>query len=759
MAKNFNFNKLMSKASKLAIQSKVQKNNEKFGGNKNNQNLDQENNFGVSEFQMPHEGGFHNPYTFIPFPKKGPARKAPSLLTVDENADSGKRYTGVLNLKVKTISPLLSMDCENREVEGLHFKYKALTIGNDVVVPATSIRGSLRSLMTILSGGTLGYMNPNMWLCQNRDLSMNLSGKNGAKKTKLAEVCSAGDVVRGGSICHGVTRMVSIGDLNELVGKYGETLAKKISLKDCSKARSLDFWRPSSGGEVRYLYTDEQKTRLALSYSEETPWKIKLSGKRISHNLSENRNLEGKFPEVDENLLKRIAREQNLSLEEKSEIWVDSPFKMTSIKIGCADRKHPRYFCKFDRRKNSYCWNTYGQEAMFLKSNPNEIESLDFEKWADFSGQNEHGTHPNLKKGDLVWLEINDDGSVKSLQWSRWGRGGEKSIRFRDALVQTSQNREENFLIPDSMNEDGMVDMVTDMFGMVPDGCVKNGKSLAFAARVRCHNLIFKNASLSGLEKNVQLAPLAQPHAGCVAFYRPNGKLNGYKVYRNSVDGEFPWQYSVQGLFGPQAQEMADFLEQKQAKTVELLKEGQDGQLKISFRALSENEFALLVKCCNVDWKLGGGKSLGLGHCKVTKIEALDENGDMIDLSTLPNLDELQERFEMYAKSQVPVEKMRYPRAVDVSRNRSVQRNGLEWFKRHATAFVKRFKQNLPSINAEDQHLYGYDFKNGFSKNDPPEPFAPGRQTYAPHGENRSPNRETNQRAKQNRNNNYNEGH
>ena len=179
-------------------------------------------NFQTDESVKDLGGKFYNPYTFIPFPKRAPERHEPSLLTADENGSSEKRYTGVLNLSVKTVSPLLSMDVENKKPEGTHFKYRALTIGNDVIVPATSVRGSLRTLMTILNGGTLGYMDKNMWLCQGRDSSMNLVGKNGAKKTELAEVVEAGDSFHDGTIQRGETRMVSLGALNDLFRKNGK---------------------------------------------------------------------------------------------------------------------------------------------------------------------------------------------------------------------------------------------------------------------------------------------------------------------------------------------------------------------------------------------------------------------------------------------------------------------------------------------------------------------------------------------------------
>lgn len=746
MAKNFDINRIQSLAMKNAVKSKAQMPMRNAVSRVASPKTSREDVNEVKAFG----GSFHNPYTFIPFPDQNPGRKSSSLLTVDENPETGKRYTGVLNLKVKTVSPLLTMDCENRLEEGNHFKYKALTIGDDVIVPATSIRGSLRSLMTILSGGTLGCMDPNLWLCQNRDLSMNVAGKNGAKRTKLAEVSSAGDIRRDGSVCLGITRMISIGDLNELIGQFGETLAQELHMGDSFKAKELNFWRPEKGAPIHYLYTNEERTTLSLSYSSETPWKIKLSGKRIPHNITEN------FPPVDETLLKKLAGEKNLYLENAKEIWVDNPSEITSINVGRADRMHPRYFCKYNKKKECYYWCTYGLEAMFLKSKPEEKEVLKSSMWADFSGQNAHGVHPNLIEGDLVWLELNESDEIQSIQWSRWGRGGDNSARFQDALAKTSKNGDRKFLIPDSMNDDGKVDMVTDMFGMVPDKNLQKGSS--FAARVRCHNLVFKSALESGLEKNVQLAPLAQPHAGCVTFYRSDDgkRLNGYKVYRNSAEGETPWLYSEQGLFDDQGASMTDFMKQTQAKKiVELLKDGQEGNLKVSFRALSEKELALLVMCCKVDWKLGGGKSLGLGHCKVTKIEAINENGDVIDLGILPNLDNLQQRVEMYEKSQIPVENMRYPRAVDVSNRKSVQRNGLEWFKRHANVNTKRYRQKLPPITAEDQHLYGYDLKNGWNRNDPLESFTPGSNTFDPHGPNNSPNRESNIRSKQDRNDSY----
>jgi CRISPR-associated protein (TIGR03986 family) len=669
---------------------------------------------------------FHNPYTFIPFPEKtdAPERHEPSFLTADENTTE-RRYTGVLNLTIEAVSPLLSMDSENRKEEGKHFKYKALKIGNDVIVPATSVRGSLRTLMTILSGGTLGYMDKDMWLCQGRDLSMNIYGKNGAKKTELAEVMESGDSSHDGKIQRGITKMVPLGSLRELFWKNG--------------IKNLDDYRPVKEKNVVYWFVDEGLTKLAKQWSSETPWKLKLSGTRVPHNLDDI------FP-VNQKLVDELAEKAGINLFDRNnpsersstEIWVDSPTEMTSLSLH-PNKQHPRYFLKYNKKKGceKYELNTYGQEAIFKKSVPGLEETVPAMMWGDYLGQNQHGCRPNLNSGDLVWLELDGDLSVKSLQWARWGRGGKNSKRFRDSLPE--------YLVPDSMRFDSKVDMVTDMFGVVSE----NKDGVSFASRVRCHNLVFEDAAIDGLDEAIQLAPLAQPHPGCEAFYCKGKVLNGYKVYRNAVDGDQPWLYNVQGVFDPSGWDMEDPSTQKLTKTVDLLKPGQKGRLKISFRALSENELSLLVTACKVDWKLGGGKPLGLGHCKVTQMEAIDENGELIDLNAVSPMEVIKDRIELYKKSQKPVERLRYPRAFDESRNKTLQHSGLQWFKHHVGMARAELKQTLPSIRDNEQQLYGYDRKKVRNSL---EDVNPREGTYHEHGPNTSPNAESNFQSKLNRN-------
>jgi len=592
-------------------------------------------------------GGFHNPYTFIPFPKKV-NRFAPTALTADESDESPEeknRKSGVLDLEIKTLSPLLTCSPVPVSDKPEHKTYRALTIDNDVILPSTGIRGALRTLMTILSGGTLGYMDENLWLTQGRDAQLGPSSKipDLPDQAFLAKVIQPGTSTSPGIIELGETRLIRADDLTKQI-------------------RDLDKKRPTTGKRPLVWQDGSSKT-----------WQVKLSGTPI--------NRKGK------------------------------------------------------------------KEGLFSGSGTTIELSESF--WQDYRGRHRHSVHPELKPGDLVWLEpartdcdrITGEADIRSIQWARWGRHG-------DSLKKMIPRH----LIPDSMRPDGGVDMVTDLFGQIPHKGIDAAGP--FAARIRPGNLIFMDTA--DKTQMVTLAPLSAPHPGCIAFYRDqddmdeinlNSPLKGYKVYRNTRErGESaPWKYSVQGVYEENGALKNPL--QKVNKTAELLNEGLTGKLRISFRALGADEMALLLAACSVDWKLGGGKPLGLGHCRVVSAAIIDKDGNMshpMEKSDEPGgnliLKEAdrkfvalyQHRIELYRASQVPVERLRYPRAVTQNKNKT-SRAGLTWYARHAsprkngtglktiwtggklqnTLKASQIKaQSLPRLSADDSSadlLYGYD--------------------------------------------------
>ena len=578
---------------------------------------------------------FHNPYTFIPF-GTAPKRAFPSQLTVDEWPGERARKSGVLSLTIRTMSPLLTCSPTPNDPKANHKEYPVLAIGDDVIVPASGVRGSLRTLMTILTGGTLGYLDETLFLTQGRDVNLGPRGKSSPEGTPecvfLAEVVRAGNSTRAGTIRLGRTLLFKAEQLRSSVARP-------------APGKPVDH----SWGKITPESNDPREQHGALGTTSnvrdsEHCWKLKLSGWPI--------NMKGK------------------------------------------------------------------REGAFLPSET-EIE-IPTEMWRDYQGRHCHGDHPELKNGDLVWLEpstpdlqkIEQAWQIKSLQWARWGRRGEH--------LQEVIKKFHKAVLPDSLNKDGEVDEVTDLFGQIP---VNPKAAGPFAARIRPENLVFTNQTKS--VKREILAPLQAPHPGCIAFYRDvkdvadagSGRpLRGYKVYRNTLErgAVAPWLFTSQGVYGDQG-ELKD-AKQKVNKSCDLLPEGTNGTLRIACRALSQRELALLVMACTVDWRLGGGKPLGLGHCRVIEAKWIDEDGDTRELfkrtsesypaiAVLPEelkgeVSDLEARVQLWHASQEPVAHLRYPRAVEENNNK-LNRGGHVWFGRHASMRKGEDKNSSPKRGLE----------------------------------------------------------
>ena len=611
---------------------------------------------------------FHNPYTFIPFAEQPPKRGEPTVITIDEVEK--ERFTGVFDLEVELISPLLSNSPEPIGDQNGHKSYEALTIGNDVIVPSTGMRGVLRSLMSIVTGGTLGHLDEEVWLCQGRDAKMGPAGKTtqGQEPDQvfLGCVIVPGNINKDGKLQLGRTKLVKA-DLLEQV-------AQRSRLQ-------LDDFRPKPGSPVTYLWTDEDVNSITEQKDVAHPWKIKLSGRPIN----------------------RKGKREGLFLAE-------------------------------------------GQAVPLSKTH-----------WGAFMGRNRHGDHPELNAGDLVWLEptsfgvseIHDENDIKSIQWARWGREGER-------LLEIIAKRHPQ-VMPDAFNPDGLVDEVTNLFGQVPRDdfmkeiraipgwreteCSGSGPAGPFAARIRPGNLFFANAKSQVVDET--LAPLAPPHPGCASFYRnpqtggdlcqaadilKNHELplKGFKVYRTtSVRGNnAPWKYSTQGVYDENGRLKPPH--QKVNKTVQLLPEtaGIKGKMRISVRALNKREMALLLAACSVDWRLGGGKPLGLGHCLVRSVSFREFKDDgALSAATVMTREgravakipepygsevgeHLNARLAMWQASQAEIDMLRYPRAVIENRNKK-SRGGHTWFARHAqpkkTSRDGIHPEGLQILNIDDE--------------------------------------------------------
>lgn len=540
--------------------------------------------------------GFHNPYTFIPFPLTAPERHAPTPLTIDEVEK--ERLTGVLNIKLRNLSPLCSVQSDEKRSQEQRDK-AALKIGNDVIVPASSVRGSLRSLMAIISGSALDYVDENLWLCQGRDLQLD------KESLYLAEVVS-------------------------------------------TKPFAVRF------GEAHLV-----KTRELLR-------------------VCNGRDYKQDFAKV----LKKFTQQAK---DDHTELWIDSPDMPRSWKMK-SDAAHP-WRVKVSGKKVDVTDND--SEGAFRPDETEEIELPESLK-NDFEGRNRTGVKKTLQRGDLVWLEpvdprkgIKESRHVKSIQWARWGRRGVNFLEKLKAVIP--------HMLPDYLQNDGKVDIVSDLFGSIP---LKETAYNAFAARIRPENLVFKNAQTFW-----NLMPVSgTPHPGCMAFYVTNDDYDqisisdlprGYKVYRTTSDhgSDAPWRYEVQPVYSNNGKDIIEYNVAKMTCRKELLKENQEGSLRIAFRGLSRKELALLLLTLSCDLRFGGGKPFGLGHCVVSEISAVNEFGEAIFHAWKPEKrasvpEEFQNeiarflsRADLYCKTQIPVEMLRYPRAYKKNKH-----GGMNWF-------------------------------------------------------------------------------
>jgi len=253
----------------------------------------------------PSDGRFHNPYTFVPFQSGLYRRQQVTSLTGDEAGEDKTRVrhecaqllTGYLDLEVELLRPLLTCQPDNKLLKN-HAEMAPLTIGNDVVLPATGIRGSLRTLMTILTSGTLGYINRHGFLCHKRDLPLSTNGEEGRSRGVLAEVVSPGGPNKSGKVRIGDTKLVHINSLHSLFGGQA----------------SLDNYRPQGDQPIAHQWIELDNGGVPISYSgsysRQHCWKLKLSGPLVGWKEGKN-----KF----EGLLK--ANDEEVTIE--SSLWQD----------------------------------------------------------------------------------------------------------------------------------------------------------------------------------------------------------------------------------------------------------------------------------------------------------------------------------------------------------------------------------------------------------------------------------------------------
>lgn len=627
---------------------------------------------------------FHNPYTFVPFHYENvfKNKNEPTLLTADEKLEE-ERHTGVLRLTLKTATPMLIKSGEtlkerearkanrkHKKEDEAHKEYEALTIGDDVIMPSTSIRGFLRYLMTLVTSSPLSYLDKELYLCQGRDLNL---GPDEIQEVYMARVVKPGHYERSGVIRMGRVKLVPLHIIHAAVARF-----QNSKIHSEGAARAYDDWKKStkefkaakkakspSLNEIRKENFDHERKLNDITKKHEKDLRMD------SYRGPKGEKLYGWY-EGTELLLTENANDKKIEFE----------LRLSGRPIKLAGKKEAIF------------WDNHGHDMDI----PPHI-------WAAYMNRYKFGDRSELKKGDLVWVEkypnspeIESHQDIVSLQWARWGRQG---TGITDVIPRD--------MFPDWMSEEQVFSFISDLFGIVsPD---KDATCLALASRIRPENCVFKNAK-SKLNKPMPLAVMGVPHPGCRPFYRQTSspdtvssqdKFRGVKIYRTTKEegDKAPWNFKEQGTYDNGT--VAKGEESKVTFSAPLLQAGAEGELTIAFRSLSKEEIALLLAVCQVPWRLGGGKPLGLGLCHIESMELLDEDGEMmfVDRSgwkkpedgadielpedLLPSLkDACKERLDYWKMTQEPVAKLRYPRCCSKNNN-NLQRGGHQWFSKCAS--------------------------------------------------------------------------
>lgn len=612
---------------------------------------------------------FHNPYTFIPF-ARSPVRprKAPTPLTAEEAERS--RLTGTLTVRVLTTSPLLSQDAEPSNPKDEHPEHQALRVNDDIIVPATSVRGSLRTLLTILTSGTLGYVDEDIILRQGRDLKLPLTPPPPGRPEQglfLGLVRRAGSKRSNGEIELGTTLLVWA---SEIQAAYGRELPRPGRGSDNDKHENLPpirwLWARLKRGEAGEPSRDEEGYARIESVRERCdahhPWMVKLSGMPVGNH---ERKREAVF--LPSGSTATIPRH----------LWHE---------YSCRNRA-----CLRERLQGGdLVWLEPASAALTSITQANEIRSL---QWARLGRRGTPLTElvgnllPDSQHGDLLVDEITSlFGQVGEAPKAR---GGSRAPSFAGRV------RPENLVFENAAERLHALAPLPPLSSPRP-GC------LAF----------YRNQD--------------NPDA-----LSPNDPLRGYKVYRASAqaDEDAPWLYHNQPVFSGDLAATDDG-RHRNNRSVELLGEAVHGHVRIAFRSLDRRELALLLLACSLPWRLGGGKPLGLGCCRAEVVRFTDEFGEDRELPAgwETEVEDVRDRVRMWLVSQVPVPFLRYPRAR--KSGGKTQIGGHIWFSRHArprfpkdisqpphglTPYCGHEGQLLPKLDPEDPHsdaLWGYDLND-----------------------------------------------
>ena len=385
---------------------------------------------------------FVNPYTFVPLPRKVVRRQPPGH---DPGPDEAReRYVGVLEVTWHIQSPIAIP----MEEWG--------SIGGDVRIPGSSIKGAVRSTHEMLFGGCLRQVDLGY-----RPTYRQLPNMDALKDWRMAVVLDDDEVL----LCEEEKKRSSVDS---------ETLRQRLG----GKARTGDVIAVNSKND----WKDKPERRVAERFQvRDRP-----------ADASGYENLAGCYVVL---ITKEGARHETATVKGKKvrTKWYWSLGKLTRELATISSQA-----------KNDFSW------AM-MEARP------DGERWIDvFRGKTKlgqaRGNKHALEPGSVIWVKVLN-GEVTAIKLSQFWRERSEECLGNRIPQETRPCDDENLRLCPSCSVFGSADTLNDKADT--DERRREGDQRSYAAHVRFGPAV--GVDLQGGE--VTLAPLGQPHLGAGLTY------------------------------------------------------------------------------------------------------------------------------------------------------------------------------------------------------------------------------------------------
>lgn len=525
---------------------------------------------------MPNGQMFVNPFTFVPYDRKSVERKG---------ARQGKeKISGYLDCRLTVKTPLAIPDAE--KAEGNYYPFFSVKENGEEQyrIPGSSIRGMLRSVYEAVTNSCFSTMREETLL---------------SKRAGVRDNFRAGILIR-----------------NE-DGEWKLYEAEKylVPCANYTSNRNWDYLRDNGIEQLQYKCVRSSQERVLKKEGDQFEIRFGDPVEFRVRSMSPHTHSENNIP-IWKGIVETIAKIENRKNEPEAYMFVGEPFR----------RKHGEevFKIKKDRRVNGFSPDQIHKALDLLKESLQIYRNASINKeygrnhlgYAGFERAERNGAIP-------LWYNVAGKRQARQLQFSLAYAG---RISYKNTLNEIvgegapCQSREK-------------VCKACDLFGMAGNG------NEALGSRIRITDAVYKyeeGTCKAPICPKVTLKELGTPRYSYMNFYSTSGRrtVNGGSIPANSYDEngadirgrKFYWHHKLDQDGKLPSCEAAAAERNALMWTFDLMESG-SFVFRIYYDEITDDQLKELMWCITLGenketglyWhKIGHGKPLGLGSCKVT---------------------------------------------------------------------------------------------------------------------------------------------